>query len=97
MRFVLKPRHRHLDLNLLIALQALLRERSVSGAAKILSVSQPVMSRMLRDLRVHFEDPLLERVGRRYRRTFKAEALTEPLQCALDSVLRVLECKSPDQ
>lgn len=50
-----------LDLNLLVALHALLRERHVSRAAARLGVSQPAMSRSLARLREMFDDPLLVR------------------------------------
>lgn len=57
--------HLHrLDLNLLVALDHLLTERSVTRAAVRLSVSQPAMSGALTRLREHFADPLLHRAGR---------------------------------
>ncbi|MFO7567583.1 MAG: LysR family transcriptional regulator [Enhygromyxa sp.] len=49
------------DLNLLVALHALLRERHVSRAAAQIGVSQPAMSRALARLREMFDDPLLVR------------------------------------
>lgn len=49
------------DLNLLVALHALLRERHVSRAAAQVGVSQPAMSRALARLRETFDDPLLVR------------------------------------
>lgn len=49
------------DLNLLLALDALLAERSVSGAAKRLHLSQPAVSTLLARLRKLFNDPLLLR------------------------------------
>jgi|SRR6516165_2549838 len=52
------------DLNLLLALDALLSERNVTRAAERLSVGQPAMSASLRRLRKHFGDPLLVREGR---------------------------------
>jgi len=51
-----------LDLNLLVALHTLLRERHVSRAAARMGVSQPAMSRSLARLREMFDDPLLVRV-----------------------------------
>jgi LysR family transcriptional regulator, nod-box dependent transcriptional activator len=53
-----------LDLNLLVALDALLAEQSVTRAAGRLSLSQPAMSGALTRLREHFEDELITRVGR---------------------------------
>ena len=48
-----------LDLNLLVALKALLEERHVTRAAEKVGLSQPAMSRALGRLRVMFKDPLL--------------------------------------
>lgn len=53
-----------LDLNLLIALDALLTEQSVTRAAQRTHVSQPAMSGALTRLREHFQDELMVRVGR---------------------------------
>ena len=50
-----------LDLNLLVVLDALLAEKSVSGAARRLSSTQPAVSRALGKLRTWFGDPLLSR------------------------------------
>jgi DNA-binding transcriptional LysR family regulator len=52
------------DLNLLLALDALLGERNVTRAAERMSVGQPAMSASLGRLRKHFGDPLLVREGR---------------------------------
>jgi DNA-binding transcriptional LysR family regulator len=51
------------DLNLLVYLDALLRERSVTQAANQLNLSQPAMSNGLRRLRELFNDPLLVRTS----------------------------------
>ena len=51
------------DLNLLIALDTLLRERSVTQAAALLGLSQPALSASLARLRRYFDDELLTRVG----------------------------------
>lgn len=53
-----------LDLNLLLALDALLDERSVGGAAERLHTSAPAMSRTLARLRRVLDDPVLVRAGR---------------------------------
>ena len=50
-----------IDLNLLVYLDALLRERNVTQAAHQLNLSQPAMSNGLRRLRELFNDPLLVR------------------------------------
>jgi DNA-binding transcriptional LysR family regulator len=54
-----------LDLNLLTALEALLAEGSVAGAARRLKLSDSAMSRTLARLRTTTGDPLLVRAGRR--------------------------------
>ncbi|MFY0727206.1 LysR family transcriptional regulator [Pseudomonas sp. NFX15] len=57
-------RYRRLDLNLLVALDALLSECSVSRAAERLCLGQSATSSALGRLREHFNDPLLAQVGR---------------------------------
>ncbi|MAT94691.1 MAG: LysR family transcriptional regulator [Halioglobus sp.] len=52
-----------IDLNLLVYLDALLRERNVTQAAHQLNLSQPAMSNGLRRLREVFDDPLLVRTS----------------------------------
>jgi DNA-binding transcriptional LysR family regulator len=66
-----------LDLNLLVALEALLRERSVTKAARSVGLSQPAMSRALERLREVLGDPLLVRVGHRMVLTERAGLLVE--------------------
>lgn len=65
------------DLNLLIALDALLAEGSVVGAARRLGLSASAMSRTLARLREATGDPLLVRAGRSMMPTPHAEALRE--------------------
>jgi DNA-binding transcriptional LysR family regulator len=74
------------DLNLLVALSALLAERHVTRAARRLHQSQPVMSRALAELRELFGDPLLVREGHALRLTARAEALVGPLDRVLAEV-----------
>ena len=57
-------RYRRLDLNLLVALDALLEECSVSRAAQRLNLGQSATSAALGRLREHFQDPLLIPQGR---------------------------------
>lgn len=68
------------DLNLLAALDALLREPSVSAAARRLGVGQPAMSASLARLRALFDDPLLIRTSRGMEPTARARALAGPLR-----------------
>ncbi|MGA9669291.1 MAG: LysR family transcriptional regulator [Terracidiphilus sp.] len=79
-----------LDLNLLIALEALLAEANVGQAANKVSLSQPAMSHALKRLRSLLDDPLLVRVGARMQLTPRAEALRYPLQDALSRVQELL-------
>jgi LysR family nod box-dependent transcriptional activator len=78
------------DLNLLVTLDAIIKERSVTRAGRTVGLSQPAMSAALGRLRHLFGDPLLERVGRDYRLTPLATALAEPLQNILASIERTL-------
>lgn len=75
-----------LDLNLLVALDALLLEASVSRAAMRIGLSQPAASHALQRLRDLLGDPLLVRVGARMELTPRAQALRGPLAQALDQV-----------
>jgi DNA-binding transcriptional LysR family regulator len=75
-----------LDLNLLVALDALLLEANVSRAAMRVGLSQPAMSHALQRLRDMLGDPLLVRVGARMELTPRAQALRGPLAQALDQV-----------
>lgn len=72
-----------LDLNLLVALDALLTELSISRAAERLHMSQPAMSNALARLRGYFDDPLLVQVGRRMETTPRAEALRDAVRDVL--------------
>jgi LysR family transcriptional regulator, nod-box dependent transcriptional activator len=58
-------RFKGLDLNLLVALDVLIEERSVSRAAERLHLSQPAMSAALRRLRDYFNDPILAAHGKK--------------------------------
>ena len=78
------------DLNLLLALEALLRERSVTRAAERLFVSQPAMSAALAKLRDYFNDPLLVRVGRDLELTPRGRSLREPVHQMLLNAQTVL-------
>lgn len=68
---------RNFDLNLLIAFDALMRDRSVTRAAARLKVQQPAMSHSLATLRLLLDDELFVRVGNRMEPTVKTQMLTE--------------------
>jgi LysR family transcriptional regulator, mexEF-oprN operon transcriptional activator len=68
---------RSFDLNLLVAFDALIKDRSVTRAAARLKVQQPAMSHHLSTLRMLFGDDLFIRVGNYMQPTVKAEAIAE--------------------
>src|SRR5499425_1252695 len=73
----------NVDLNLLLALHALLEERHVTRASKRCFLSQSAMSRVLERLREMLGDPLLIRSGRAYERTVRGDRLLRELQSLL--------------
>jgi LysR family transcriptional regulator, nod-box dependent transcriptional activator len=75
-----------LDLNLLVALDALLSERNVSQAADRICLSQSATSAALSRLRDFFGDELLVQTGRRMVLTAKAESLIEPVKAVLEKI-----------
>jgi DNA-binding transcriptional LysR family regulator len=77
---------RHLDLNLLRLLDAVLTEGSVSRAARVLRMSQPAVSQALQRARDAFGDPLLARHGNRLLPTPRALALHPELRAVLDRI-----------
>lgn len=78
-----------LDLNLLVSLDHLLREQSVTRAAARMGLSQPALSASLARLRRHFGDELLTRVGNSYQLTPLATQLRNRTATALAGVERV--------
>ncbi|OKO84213.1 LysR family transcriptional regulator [Bradyrhizobium sp. NAS96.2] len=81
---------RSIDLNLLVALDALLTERHVTKAADRVGLSQPAMSNALNRLRAMFEDELLVRTTAGMKPTPRATELAEPLRQVLRQVERVM-------
>ncbi len=82
-----------IDLNLLIALAALLEERNLTRAGEKTNMSQPAMSGALARLRRHFDDELLVRDGRQYQMTPLAQRLLPDVRDALRQVERTLEAR----
>ena len=78
------------DLNLLVALDALLAERNVTRAARRLGLSQPALSAQLARLRDLFGDPLFLPAQRGVTPTARAIELEAPVRQALDQVHGVL-------
>jgi len=81
-----------LDLNLLIALQMLLRHNQVAAAAVACGVTSSAMSRSLARLRLAFADPLLTPVGRALAPTNRALELMPELE---DILRRIDRLSSP--
>jgi DNA-binding transcriptional LysR family regulator len=79
-----------LNLNLLLALDALLAEANVTRASERLGVTQPTMSRSLKKLREQLGDELLVRSGRGLVRTPRAERIHAALRHGLQSLRRAL-------
>lgn len=84
----------NLDLNLLVTLDALLREQNVTRAADTLGCSQPTVSAGLARLRRYFDDELLHRVGNRYELTPLAVQLAARTPPAIEGVRRVFDVRS---
>lgn len=81
------------NLNLMVALQALVEERSVTRAAQRTGVTQPSMSYSLQQLRRIFDDPLLVRGQGGLVLTPLAVTLTPRLEAGLRELQHVLEAK----
>ncbi len=81
---------RSFDLNLLLAFDALMQERSVTRAAACLHIKQPAMSHALSTLRVLLDDELFVRVGYLMEPTLKARELYEPIRSLLDASQKLL-------
>ncbi len=79
-------RFNKLDLNLLVALDALLKERSITRAAERLSLSPSALSSSLARLREYFDDELLVPIGRKMQITPRAADLQEAVR---DVLLRI--------
>lgn len=77
------------DLNLLLALDALLDEGSVIGAARRMHLSAPAMSRTLSRIREALGDPVFVQVGRKLMPTPKALALREQVRVAVEQASQV--------
>jgi DNA-binding transcriptional LysR family regulator len=81
---------RSVDLNLLVAFDALVAERNVTRAAGRIGLSQPAMSKALNRLRYLFDDPLFVRRDRAMEPTTRAIELAGPIRGALADISRTL-------
>ncbi len=79
-----------IDLNLLVAFDALVAERSVTKAAKRIGRTQPAMSAALARLRSLFDDQLFVRGHDGLHPTPRAVELAQPLGAALEEISRTL-------
>lgn len=82
------------DLNLLVALDALLATHSVTAAAQRVHLSTPAMSHALARIRETFGDEILVRAGRKLVPTPRALALAEPVRALLS---QAQDLRSPAQ
>jgi DNA-binding transcriptional LysR family regulator len=78
------------NLDLLPVLYELLHTRSVTGTARSFNMTQPAVSRTLRQLRLAFHDELLVSLGREARLTERAESLLEPLARVMEDLDHLL-------
>jgi DNA-binding transcriptional LysR family regulator len=85
-----------IDLNLLVALDALVSEEHVGRAARRIGLSQPAASHALHRLREIMGDPLLVRAGARMQLTPRAEALRAPLAQVLEQMRGLFVTESFD-
>ncbi len=83
------------DFTALVALDALLQESSVSGAARRLGLSTPAMSHALARIRERFDDPILVRAGRSMVLTPRAEALRPRVRNAIAAAEQALAPETP--
>ena len=87
---------RDIDLNLLVALDALLDERHITRAAQRLGISQPAGSHALERCRALFGDELLERRWGEFQLTPKARALRARVKSLLAEISGLLEPPTTD-
>lgn len=80
-----------IDLNLLVAFEALFVERSVTVAAQRLHLGQPAMSAALGRLRTLFKDELFIRIGKEMQPTSKALEIAPGIIAALEQIRLTLE------
>jgi DNA-binding transcriptional LysR family regulator len=85
---------KRIDLNLLVYLDVLLRERNVTQAANQLNLSQPAVSNGLRRLRELFDDPLLVRTSEGMTPTERALELEPTIREVLSNIDRAVQPRS---
>lgn len=80
-----------IDLNLLVYLDVLLREKNVTRAAAQLNITQPAMSNGLKRLRNLLNDPILVRTSDGMQPTQRALDMQESLRTVLYSVEEMIQ------
>ncbi len=85
---------RDIDLNLLVVFNQLLIDRSVSGAADRLGLTQPAVSNALKRLRTLLQDELFLRTSRGMEPTPYALHLSEPVAYALNALQTALSLRT---
>lgn len=75
-----------IDLNLLVAFDAMVEHRSVTLAGEAIGLSQPAMSAALNRLRAGFGDPLFVRSGHQMKPTPRASELAAPIRLVMQTV-----------
>jgi DNA-binding transcriptional LysR family regulator len=83
------------DFGLLVTLDALLQEGSVTGAARRLRLSTPAVSHALARIRERLGDPILVRAGRGMVLTPRAESMKTQVRAVVEEARRALEPKRP--
>ena len=83
------------DFGLLVALDALLQEGSVTGAARRIGLSTPAMSHALSRIRLRLGDPILVRSGRGMLPTPRALALKSQVHQVVSDARRTLAVDRP--
>ncbi|MGH1345210.1 MAG: LysR family transcriptional regulator [Nannocystales bacterium] len=84
-----------INVNLLIALDALLSEQNVTRAARQVGISQSAMSHNLATLRGLLDDPLLERGPGGMEPTLRAQRIGDPLKRALEALQASIQPNPP--
>lgn len=82
---------RKVDVNLIVVLDAILKEKNLTRAGELIGMTQPAVSGALARLRQQFDDPILVRNGRVFDLTAKAEELVPLVDDAMIEISRVLE------
>lgn len=82
---------RKVDVNLIVVLDAILKEKNLTRAGELIGMTQPAVSGALARLRQQFDDAILVRNGRVFDLTAKAEELVPLVDEAMIEISRVLD------